>query len=263
MTVPGGTVTQIQRISIEPLSGIGEVQPGDVLADIIADALGASGIALAESDIVVVTSKIMSKAEGCFTTLGAVEPGAKARELAAITFKDARLVELVLAESTHVVRAAPHVLITRHRLGLVMANAGIDQSNIGPGTEDRVLLLPADPDASAARLSADLGKRIGHAPAIVVSDSFGRPWRHGVVNVAIGSSGFAALHDRRGEADRDGRVMQVTQVALADMVASAAGLVTGEGAEGVPVAIVRGFPGFTPHGPAAMLVRPIEQDLFA
>jgi coenzyme F420-0:L-glutamate ligase/coenzyme F420-1:gamma-L-glutamate ligase len=165
-------------------------------------------------------------------------------------------VELVLDEAEAVVRAVPHVLITRHRLGHVMANSGIDQSNIGAGEQERVLLLPQDPDASAAALASALGM------AVVISDSFGRPWRMGVVAVAIGAAGLPALCDRRGETDRDGRVLEVTQVALADMIATAANLATGEGAEGIPAALLRGLSFSGQPRPAADLVRPLAEDLF-
>lgn len=249
-------------LSIRPLGYIGEVMPGDMLADLLVGALKAAGLTPEAQDILVVTPKILSKAEGRFVDLSDVTPGPRALELAAVTHKDARLVELVLAESSDIVRAVPHILITRHRLGLVMANAGIDQSNIGPGEGERALLLPLDPDASADQLRADIGARWGNSPAIVIADSFGRPWRHGVVNVAIGASGLPALIDRRGEQDRDGRTLEVTQVALGDMVATAAGLITGEGAEGVPAALVRGFAWDAPDLPATALVRPAEQDLF-
>ncbi|GAC1576414.1 MAG: coenzyme F420-0:L-glutamate ligase [Novosphingobium sp.] len=213
-------------------------------------------------DIIVVTSKILSKAENRFAQLEDVVVSAQAAELAATTRKDERLVELVLTQSSDVVRAVPHVFITRHQFGLVMANAGIDQSNLGPGGPGRVLLLPEDPDASAATLRDEIWGLVGIAPAVVISDSFGRPWRNGVVAVAIGASGLPALLDRRGELDRQGRMLEVTQVALADMIASAAGLVMGEGAEGIPVALVRGFCAAGETCPAASLVRPVEQDLF-
>lgn len=246
-------------LSIVPLDGMGEVRAGDDLAALLEAALQAAGLDTGSRDVLVVTSKIVSKAEDRWADLAWVVPGPRARDLAQVTCKDPRLVELVLAESADVVRAVSNVLITRHRLGLVMANAGIDQSNLGPDAGERVLLLPLDPDASAERLREALPGN----PAVVISDSFGRPWRHGVVNVGIGASGLPALLDRRGGADRDGRVLEVTQVALADMIATAAGLVTGEGSEGVPAALVRGFR--FPVGidnPAAALVRPVEQDLF-
>lgn len=253
-------------ITIHPLRGIGEIGQGTDLVAVLLDALLAALRATAQmadrQDILVVTSKIFSKSEGRFVDLTTVTPGAEAKRLAAITLKDPRLVELVLAESAAVVRAAPHVLITRHRLGLVMANAGIDQSNIGPGKSDRVLLLPCDPDASAASLHNGLLRHLGVAPAIVISDSFGRPWRHGVVSVAIGACGLPALLDKRGECDRDGRTLEVTQIALADVVATAAGLVMGEGSEGLPAALVSGYRWTHADVPAAGLVRPVEQDLF-
>lgn len=250
-------------IEIHPLAGIGEVQPGSDLVAILGDALAAAGItAFRSGDALVVTQKIVSKAENRFVDLADVSPGAEALQLAEVTGKDARLVELVLAESAAVVRAVPNVLIARHRHGYVMANAGIDQSNIGSSDGDRVLLLPVDADESAERLRYGLAERFGSAPALVISDSFGRPWRNGVVCVAIGASGLPSLVDRRGEVDRDGRRLEVTQIALADMIATAAGLATGEGAEGIPAALLRGGVWPQASSPASALVRPIEQDLF-
>lgn len=244
------------RIEIIPLSGIGEVVPGDDLVAILAAAVAAQGETIAPGDVLVVTQKIVSKAEGCFVALADIVPGAEAERLAAVTRKDPRLVELVLSESTDVLRAVPNVLIVRHRLGLVMANAGIDRSNIGQGDGDRALLLPRDPDGSAAALAAALG-----CP-VVISDSFGRPWRMGVVAVGIGASGLPALHDRRGEYDRDGRALEVTQIAVADLLASAAALATGEGAESIPAVIVRGYPIVAQDRPASVLTRPLAEDLF-
>ena len=249
-------------IQIHPLSAIGEVRPGDDLAALLAGAIRMEGITPDATDILVVTQKIVSKAEGRFVDLATVTPGAEALKLAETTRKDPRLVELVLAESQNVVRAAPHVLITRHRSGHVMANAGIDRSNIGPGEGERALLLPLDADASAERLHKALAAIWPEPPAVLVSDSFGRPWRHGVTCVAIGAAGMPSLIDRRGDVDRDGRVLEVTQIALGDMVATAAGLATGEGAEGVPAAFVRGMRWDVANRPASALVRPIEEDLF-
>ena len=214
-----------------------------------------------QGDVLVVTQKILSKAEGRMVDLTQVEPGEEALELAEKTRKDPRLVELVLRESSAIVRAVPHVLITRHRLGHVMANSGIDRSNIGPGGHQRALLLPLDPDGSAEALSQALASG-GTAPAVVISDSFGRPWRHGVVGVAIGAAGLPALVDKRGEEDRDGRSLEVTQIALADQIATAAALVTGEGAEGIPAVLMRGLRLPVGDAPASALVRPIEEDLF-
>lgn len=250
-------------IEIYPLAGIGEIRPGSNLVVVLGDALAAAGTGPPRpEDALVVTQKIVSKAEDRFVDLTDVTPSTEALRLAEVTRKDPRLVELVLSESTAVVRAVPHVLITRHRHGHVMANAGIDQSNIGSSGGDRVLLLPVDPDASAERLRQGLGRRFGSAPAIVISDSFGRPWRNGVVCVAIGASGLPALIDRRGEFDRDGRPLEVTQIALADMIATAAGLAMGEGAEGIPAALLRGVAWPEGSSPASALVRPLEQDLF-
>jgi len=249
-------------IEVFPLGAIGEVAPGADLAALLVEAIVVGGLTPRAGDILVVTQKIVSKAENQYVSLSSVEPGARARELAAATGKDARFVEVVLSESAAVVRKAPNVLITRHRQGYVMANSGIDRSNIGAGDEDRVLLLPRDSDASAAKLRAAFAKVWPTAPAVVISDSFGRPWRYGVVNVALGASGLPSLIDKRGELDRDGRTLEVTQVALADMVATAAGLATGEGSEGVPAALVRGLTWSAPDAPASALVRPLEEDLF-
>ncbi len=249
-------------IEIIALYGIPEIAPGDDLAAVLRAALAQNGVNLLAGDILVVTQKIVSKAENRFVRLDEVRPSPEAAALAERVLKDPRLVELVLRESSAVVRAAPNVLITRHKLGLVMANAGIDASNIGSGSGDRVLLLPENPDASARVIAAGLAVD-GVSPAVVISDSFGRPWRMGVVNVAIGAAGFPSLVDRRGELDRDGRQLQVTQVALADMIASAAGLATGEGAESVPAVLVRGFAPPPGDLAAQALVRPADQDLFS
>ncbi len=247
-------------IEIHPLDTIGEVRPGSDLIDILSEALVAAGLSVSGVDVLVVTQKIVSKAEDRYVALDDVIPSEEAMRLAKVTRKDPRLVELVLAESTAVVRAAPNLLITRHRCGYVMANAGIDRSNTGGG--DRVLLLPKDADASAERLRQGLGLGFGSLPAVVISDTFGRPWRYGVVNVALGASGLPSLIDKRGEADRDGRPLEVTQIALADMIASAAGLAMGESAEGIPAALIRGA--IWPAGslPASALLRPLSEDLF-
>jgi coenzyme F420-0:L-glutamate ligase/coenzyme F420-1:gamma-L-glutamate ligase len=247
-------------IEIHPLGMIGEVQPRDDLIVILREALVAAGLSASGADVLVVSQKIVSKAEDRYVVLDGVIPSEEALRLAKVTLKDPRLVELVLSESTAVVRAAPNVLITRHRCGYVMANAGIDRSNTGSG--GRVLLLPKNADASAERLRKGLGTRSGNQPAVVISDSFGRPWRYGVVNVALGASGLPSLIDKRGEPDRDGRPLEVTQIAFADMIASAAGLATGEGAEGIPAALIRGA--IWPAGslPASALLRPLSEDLF-
>ena len=252
-------------ITIRPLVGIGEVARGCDLGALLAEAIEPLGPVA--GDVLVVTQKIVSKAEGRWVALATIDPSERARQIAGAIHKDPRLVELALRESTAVVRAAPGVLITRHKLGLVMANAGIDASNLGPGGDDRVLLLPEAPDRTAADIAAAILARLGLGLGVVISDSFGRPWRHGVVNVAIGCAGLPALVDRRGEMDRDGRPMQVTQVALADLIASAAGLAMGEADEGVPAALVSGYrlpggPSPDTNRPAADLIRPETEDLF-
>ena len=256
-------------LTVLPLVGLPEIAPGDDLAALLVAALP-RGEAIGGDDILVVTQKIVSKAEGRFVDLAGITPSAEALEVASEVGKDPRLVELVLRESVAIVRKGRNVLITRHRLGHVMANAGIDASNLGDphggegcaASSDRVLLLPEDPDASAARIAQGVAARTGIRPAVLISDSFGRPWRMGVTNVAIGLSGMAALVDQRGHKDRDGRVLQVTQIALGDAVAAAAGLVMGEGNEGVPAALVRGLSALgQPQGAGAVL-RPREEDMF-
>lgn len=252
-----------EALSIKALTGMGDIRPGTPLAGLIAERMQQAGLRLERQDVLVIAQKAVSKAEGRFVDLRSVVPSPRARELAAICCKDPRLVEVVLAESTAVLRVKPHVLIVRHRLGYVMAQAGVDRSNVAsaPG-EERVLLLPADPDLSAARVRGEIAALLGAAPGVIISDSFGRPWRLGVVNVAIGAAGVPALWDRRGEPDREGRSLEVTEVAWADAVAAAAGLVMGEAAEGTPVVLVRGLDWRAPERPGAALLRPLAEDLF-
>ncbi len=249
-------------IEIIPLGTRGEVEPGADLAALLAAAMADGGIVARTGDVVVISQKVVSKAEDRFVDLSTIDPGERARELAGVVAKDPRLVELILMESIAVVRASHRVLITRHRTGHVMANAGIDQSNLGRAGKDLVLLLPVDADASAERLRAGLVASSGTELAVIIADSFGRPWRQGVVNVAIGASGLPALVDLRGMPDRDERPLEVTQVGLGDLLASAAGLALGEADAGVPAAIVRGVRWSAPPCPASALVRPLEEDLF-
>jgi coenzyme F420-0:L-glutamate ligase/coenzyme F420-1:gamma-L-glutamate ligase len=250
-------------LSLTALEGMPEVEPGGALAPLIAAALERQALRLADEDAILVCQKIVSKSENRFVDLDAVEVSARARELAARCGKEPRLVEVILRESTQVVRCAPQVLIVRHRLGLVMANAGVDQSNV-PGSDHRVLLLPEDPDASASRLRESLWELLGAAPAVVITDTFGRPWRRGVCGTAIGACGFVTLLDRRGDTDRVGRVLKMTQVATADALAAAADLVMGAGAEGRPAVLARGLPRAWRDGAgrAADLLRPLSEDLF-
>ncbi|MCJ8156125.1 coenzyme F420-0:L-glutamate ligase [Sphingomonas sp. LaA6.9] len=247
-------------IEIRPVPGIGEIENGEDLGRILGDAL--ASMAPESGDFLVVTQKVVSKAEGQMVALEDVIPGPRATEIAGAIGKDPRLVELVLAEAVEVLRAERGVIITRHRLGLVMANSGIDCSNVGPGSGERALLLPRDPDASAGRIADAIEARCGVRPGVVISDSFGRPWRNGVVNVAVGCSGVPSLHDKRGETDRDGRTLQATLIAYGDLIASAAGLAMGEADEGVPAVLISGLvlPGTVQ--PASALVRAVEEDLF-
>ena len=248
-------------LQILHIADLPEIAPGCALGAMLGERLVESP-EIETGDVLVVTSKIVSKAEDCFIDLGTIEPSDEAIELAGLALKDPRLIELALREASAVVRVAPNVFITRHRLGHVMANSGIDASNIGVSGSDRVLLLPVDPDASAERIAEAVEARTGVRPAVVISDSFGRPWRMGTVNVAIGLAGFPAVIDQRGQADRDGRVMQFTQIAIADTVACAAGLVMGEVAEGIPAAIVRGLLREAGVASSIPLLRPVDEDLF-
>ena len=250
-------------VSFTALPGLPEISRGDDLAAIISRALSAAKLALAAFDVIVVAQKVVSKAEGRAIDLRGVTPSAAAIELSRKTGKDARLVEVVLSESQEVMRAVPNVLIVRHRLGFVMANAGIDRSNVpDAGSQDTVLLLPEDPDGSAVRLRQKLAEH-GQVPmGVIISDSFGRAWRNGVVNVALGAAGLPAIVDRRGERDRQGRALEMTEVALADAIAAGAALVMGEGAEGTPIVLARGVTWSAAERNAASLVRAKQQDLF-
>ncbi len=241
-------------------AGLPVIRPGDDLAALIAAALEPP---LLSGDVVVVAQKIVSKAEGRFVALADVSPSPEATRIGAEIGKDPRIVDVILSESTRVVRSRPNLLITEHRLGFVMANAGVDHSNVTPlGEPDRLLLLPLDPDRSAEGLRHELSARFGVDVAVVVSDSFGRPWRRGTVGVAIGSAGLPALVDLRGKPDMFGRTLEVTVVALADEIAAAAGLLMGQADEGRPVVVVRGLRWTAPVVPASELVRPAAEDLF-
>ena len=239
------------------------VAAGDDLAGLTVTALVRDGLVLRSDDVLVFAQKVISKAEGRRVDLATVVPGAAALELAHTVQKDPRLVELVLRESRRVVRTAQDVLIVEHRLGLIMANAGIDQSNVAdPAAGEFALLLPEDPDASAARLRDRLRSLTGCEPGVVISDSFGRPWRVGTVGVAIGCAGFAATLDLRGHPDLFGRALRHTVVGHADEIASAASVLMGQGNEARPVILARGVESRAPHQPAAALIRPPQQDLF-
>ena len=257
------------RLELRALPGIPVVAPGDDLAALVADGLRRAELTLADGDVLVVASKAVSRAEGRFVDLATVEPGARARELAETVQKDARLVELILRESSAISRAAPGVLVVRHRTGVVGANAGIDASNAHPaGAAEAsgpwVLLLPESPDASAARLREALAPGGTPSIGVIVSDSLGRPFRLGTVGAAIGVAGLPALSDRRGEPDLFGRALEQTITAPADQIAAAADLVAGQAGEGRAVVHVRGL-SFEPSAASAgvaELYRDPDKDLY-
>jgi coenzyme F420-0:L-glutamate ligase/coenzyme F420-1:gamma-L-glutamate ligase len=258
VSAPGdGTVVVIG------LEGIPEVAPGDDLGRLIGDAIetGAGVLPLGDSDALVVTQKIVSKAEGAVVDLATVEPRPEAVAFAQRFGRDARQVEVVLREARRVVRMEHGVLITETRHGFVCANGGIDASNVGSRSGSVVTLLPEDPDASAGWIRAAVRERFEVDVPVIVSDSFGRPWRWGIVDVALGVSGLHPLEDLRGTPDHDGRVMQSTVRAVADELASAAELALGKTA-GRPVALVRGASFVRGEGSIAELLMPAENDLF-
>jgi coenzyme F420-0:L-glutamate ligase/coenzyme F420-1:gamma-L-glutamate ligase len=251
------------ELTITALDGMPHVRQGDDLCQLLIAALQRREITPRRHDILVVTSKIVSKAEGRYRDLGGIEPSTRARELAQITNKDVRLVEAILGEAAEVLRAKPNVLIAATRHGLILANAGIDQSNLA--AEDhgrRVLLLPEAPDRSAQQIKQGLDAHFGTDIGVIVSDSVGRPWRLGTVGLAIGAAGVPSLWDRRGEADLSGRPLEVTEVGFADAVAAVAVLAMGEAAEGRPAALVRGLDWTAPVRPASDLIRPKAEDMF-
>ncbi len=240
------------------LTGLPEINAGDDLSRLITEAAGLQGTALAAGDVVVVTQKIVSKAEGRVVPLDSIQPSPRARRLARETGKDPRLAELVLRESVRIVRLREGTLITETRHGFVCANAGIDASNVGEGYAS---LLPEDPDRSAAAIRAGIRERAGVEVAVVMSDTFGRPWREGHTNVAVGIAGMAPFVDYVGEKDPHGYELRVSSLAVADELAAAAELVMGKLSR-VPVAIVRGYPYPPGCGTARDMVRPPERDLF-
>jgi coenzyme F420-0:L-glutamate ligase/coenzyme F420-1:gamma-L-glutamate ligase len=248
-------------LCIRPLTGLPAVEAGDDLAALLLGALRRAGLTLADGDVLVVAQKVVSKAEGRFVDLATVVASPEAARLAGVTGKDPRLVQVILDQSRAVLRAAPGVLIVETRHGFVCANAGVDQSNVGRGP-GWVTLLPADPDASARRLRAALERATGARLAVVVNDSHGRPWRQGVLGLAIGAAGLAAVDDLRGRLDLFGRPLTATTVGVVDALAAAAGLVMGQADEGVPAVLVRGAQ--VPPGDegAVAVQRPRAEDLF-
>lgn len=249
-------------VQLLPLRGIPLIRAGTDVASIIIESLKFSDIALQDQDIVVIAQKIVSKAEHRSVLLAEITPSPKARELALKTDKDPRLVELILQESIGIVRQKRGVLITRHRLGFVVANAGIDQSNIDHSEGEQALLLPRDPDRSASRIRQKIAACTKSDIAVIICDSVNRPWRLGSVGMAIGVAHTAVLDDRRGTPDLYGRELHVTVSNRADSIATAALLVLGETDEKVPVAVVRGLPKLSEEDGAYRAIRPLEDDLF-
>lgn len=249
--------TPVQRLELIAVPGLPDFTSGDDLAGAIAAAMP-----LADGDVVVVAQKVVSKCEGRFRVLADVTPGPEAIRLGEITGKDPRLVELILAESSEVLRAVPGVIVVANTQGHVAANAGIDASNVTRDGNGLVLLLPADPDRSAALLRDALASRTGARVSVVINDSWGRAWRNGTIGHAVGCAGLPALWDRRGEADMYGRELRSTEIGLADEIAAAASLVMGAAAERQPVVIVRGLALPNSDGCSRDLLRQRSRDLF-
>jgi coenzyme F420-0:L-glutamate ligase/coenzyme F420-1:gamma-L-glutamate ligase len=245
------------------LPGLPMVQAGDNLPALITAGLNRAGQRLLDHDVVVVAQKIVSKAEGRTVDLADVVPSAEAIALAGQVGKDPRIVQVVLSDSAKVVRSRPNLMIMQHRLGFVMANAGVDQSNVAATDgRQRALLLPLDPDGSAEAIRARLAAAYGVNIGVVISDSFGRPWRRGTVGVAIGAAGLPSVIDLRGQPDLFGRTLEVSIIGFADEIAAAASLLQGQAAEAQPVVVLRGLTWHAPNIPVADVIRPPEEDLF-
>jgi coenzyme F420-0:L-glutamate ligase/coenzyme F420-1:gamma-L-glutamate ligase len=251
-----------RSITYTALPNIPLVQPGDDICAIIKAGLGEAGLVLESGDVIVIAQKIISKSENRYVDLASLTPSDKAIEIAEVTGKDPRHVEAVLSESAEVLRFKKNVMIVAHRLGYVMANAGIDESNIKHDDGSQVLLLPVDPDRSCAELKAALDRACHVSIGVIINDSFGRAWRNGVVGVALGAAGIPSLHNMIGSPDLFGRAMKVTEVAVADELAAAASLAMGQGAEGTPIVHVRGYMNTAPENNAAALIRPKHMDMF-
>jgi len=249
------------RLELFALPGLPMVRAGDDLAALILAGLDRAGQTLRDRDVVVIAQKIVSKAEGRTVDLDDVVPSAAALKLATEIGKDPRIVEVVLSESVRVVRKRPNLMIMQHRLGFVMANAGVDQSNVAePDGSHGALLLPLDPDGSAEAIRVRLAAQ-AHV-GIVISDSFGRPWRRGTAGVAIGAAGIPSVIDLRGRPDLFGRTLEVSIIGFADEIAAAASLLQGQAAEAQPVVVLRGLTWRGPIVPVADVIRPPEEDLF-
>jgi coenzyme F420-0:L-glutamate ligase / coenzyme F420-1:gamma-L-glutamate ligase len=248
----------VKALTILPIPGLPEVVPGAPLAALLLAGIQRARLQLDEADVLVVTQKIVSKAEGRIVDLASIHPSERALAIGRETQFDARHVEVILGESIRIVRTAPRVLLTQTRQGFICANAGVDKSNVGG--RDRLVLLPADADASAARLRAELTEATGVTPGVIISDSLCRPWREGQVNVAIGAAGVACLRDYRGETDPDGYELQGSVLAVGDELAAAAELVMGK-LDRIPATLIRGAD-LRGDGDARGLIRDPQADLF-
>jgi coenzyme F420-0:L-glutamate ligase / coenzyme F420-1:gamma-L-glutamate ligase len=247
---------------VTPLPGIPSIQPADDLVGIILDALGRANLILESDDVLVLAQKIVSKAEGRLVNLGDVTPSKRALDLADETHKDPRVVELILSESCDIVRTRPGLIVVEHKLGFVCANAGIDRSNVRVGDHEFVLLLPENPDKSAADLRSRIQDATGTQIGVQIIDSHGRAWRLGTVGISIGIAGLPGVVDFRGRPDMFGRRLEVTEIGAADELAAAASLMMGQAGEGIPVVHVRGFPHAMRQGSLAEMIRPKAEDLF-
>jgi len=253
----------MRELRLIALPSIPEVRTGDSLIELMLNAVDAAAQELQPGDVLVIAQKVVSKAEGRSVALDTVMPSERAFELAKTTDKDPRLMELVLRESREVIRVKPGVVIVEHKLGFVMANAGVDRSNVGvAGVDTHALLLPENPDMSAAHMREGIYAARRVDVGVIVNDSFGRAWRNGVTGVAIGVAGVPALVDMRGHADRAGQELKVTQIAAADELAAAASLIMGQADEGLPVVLARGFPYALRASSVAELIRARDEDLF-
>jgi coenzyme F420-0:L-glutamate ligase/coenzyme F420-1:gamma-L-glutamate ligase len=256
------------ELLVRAIAGVPTIEPGDDLFEVIVSSLARDETELADGDVIVIASKIVSRAERCFVDLETVVPSDRARQLAEEVDKDPRLVELIVRESTGISRKTSGALIVRHRLGFVSANAGIDASNAAPssapeGSGPWVLILPRDPDATASALQAKLAARFSAKVGVIITDSWGRPFRRGTVGFAVGVAGVPPVWDRRGASDRHGRVLEATESAVADSIAAAADLVAGQADEGRPLTLVRGLRFQSTNDSSEALLRNPEDDLYA
>jgi coenzyme F420-0:L-glutamate ligase/coenzyme F420-1:gamma-L-glutamate ligase len=254
----------MRRLTLSTIDGIPLVRPGDDVTSLLLDAMSTSGDSLEDGDILVIAQKIFSKAQDRYVSIADVTPSPRAVQLAIEVDKDPRIVELILSESSEVVRHRPGVLIVAHRLGFVMANAGIDASNVAEGGEadDRVLLLPVDPDGDCARIRAEIKQRTGVEVAVIMNDSVGRAWRSGTAGIAIGVAGMPAILDLRGDDDLFGRPLKVSIVGIADELAAAASVLQGQAAEGAPAVVIRGYTAEGEPTTGQALIRDKSEDLF-